>query len=107
MPARAISLEQARNQYPHRFTMEHVPSWAKWPAKHTKGEHAGKVMHYAPQYRTDREWYEHTAFPGEPGHPAYGILSAHKETQCHTTGQTWPMGQWLEQPYSARTGVLA
>lgn len=85
---RKITLQQAKAQYPNRFTMEHVPAWAR--------QKCGKGKHYAPQYRTDAEWYENTAFPGEPGH--YGTRN-----ECHTTGQTWPLGQWLEKPYSVRT----
>lgn len=26
---RKISFAQAKRQYPHRFTMEHLPEWAK------------------------------------------------------------------------------
>lgn len=86
---RKISLEQARNRYPHRFTMEHVPAWARVKCDNGK--------HYAPQYRSDAEWYENTVFPGEPGH--YGTRN-----ECNTSGQTWPLGQWLDAPYSGKGG---
>lgn len=43
---RTYSLEQAKALFPHRFTMEHAPSWAKAPAPNGK--------FYAPQYRTDQ-----------------------------------------------------
>lgn len=85
MTKRKLTLEQARNQYPHRFTAEHVPHWAKTPLE------GGK--HYAPQYRTDAEWYANTAFPGEPNHPLPG------DHACYSTGQTFPFGLWLAEPY--------
>lgn len=83
------TFQDACDKYLHRFTMQHVPRWALVPS------HAiGKVnRYYAPQFRSDREWYEHTKFHGEEGH--YG-----KRDECVTTGQTWPLGQWLDAPYS-------
>lgn len=80
---RARSFENACRQYVHRYTMEHVPDWARRP-------HEGR--YYAPHFRTDREWYEHTRFPGEPDY--LGVKG-----DCYTTGQTWPLGQWLDAPY--------
>jgi hypothetical protein len=71
-------------QYVHRYTMEHRPAWAMEPAPNGK--------YYAPQFRSDREWYTSTRFPGEPGHPT-GFKGI-----CYTTGQTWPLGEWLERP---------
>lgn len=82
---RELTLEQACSQYPHRFTMEHKPGWAD--SKTEKG-------YYAPQYASDREWYENTRFPGESDH--VGPPGA-----CYSTGATWPIGQWLELPYQA------
>lgn len=76
------SFNTAKAQYQHRFTMEHVPQWANTP-------HNGK--YYAPQYRTDKEWYEKTLFPGEPG--------SLFDDACYSTGQSWPLGQWLDKPY--------
>jgi hypothetical protein len=84
MTNRKISFEDACRQYVHRFTMDHVPEWARTPLK------VGK--YYAPQYRSDREWYDNTVFPGEPGH--YGTRN-----ECNTHGQTWPLGQWLTEPF--------
>lgn len=69
------SFEQACRQYPFRFTMEHIPHWAKRPSV------AG--WWYAPQYRTDREWYDNTTFDPEGMH-------------CESTNQSWPMGQRLD-----------
>lgn len=77
-----LSFEKACAQYVHRFTMEHVPQWA------TKQREDG--TYYAPQFRSDREWYENTLFP--PNEMCYG-------TDCYTTGQTWPLGQSLPEPY--------
>lgn len=79
------TLAQACARYVHRYTMQHVPAWAREP-------HNGR--YYAPQYRSDAEWYASTIFPGEPGYP-YGKRNRH----CYTSGQTWPLGQWLNAPY--------
>lgn len=74
------SLEQAKAQYTNRFTMEHVPSWAL--QKRQDG------TFYAPQFRSDAEWYENTSFPTNP-----------RERFCTTINQSWPLGQALSQPY--------
>lgn len=82
---RKISFQDACRKYTNRFTMEHVPSWAKHPASNGK--------YYAPQYSSDREWYESTIFPGEGNiHP--------RSKYCESTNQTWPLGQWLANPYT-------
>lgn len=73
--------------YVHRFTAEHVPGWAR-------GDTGFPGRFYAPQFASDREWYDHTTFPGEEGHLALGDRDS-----CHTSGQTWPFGQWLPEPY--------
>lgn len=78
------TFEQATSRYVHRFTMEHVPAWAK--ARREDG------TFYAPQYRTDREWYENTTFPGEPGHIG-------DKRHCYTSNQSWPLGQSLKAAY--------
>ncbi len=78
------TLEQAKYLYVHRFTMEHIPQWALQP-------HASK--YYAPQYRTDQEWYDNTFFSGDEGH-----LGTAKE--CTSTNQSWPLGTWLDAPYT-------
>ena len=81
---RTISLEQAKSRYPHRYTMEHRPAWA--------AQQCGNGKYYAPQFRTDLEWYENTTFPGE------GCLPK-ADKHCETSGQTWPLVKWLDQPY--------
>ncbi len=78
------SLDQARQEYPNRYTQEHAPLWAARQAPNGK--------YYAPHFRSDLEWYQHTKFPGEDGW--IGI-----STDCYTTNQTWPLGQWLDQAY--------
>ncbi len=83
---RAITLEQARSQYVHRYTMEHIPAWARKPCE-------GNGKFYAPQYRSDAEWYANTYFPGEPE------LVGDDGTHCQSFNQTWPLGQWLDAPY--------
>lgn len=82
---RKISFEDACRKYRNRYTMEHVPAWAKRSANNGK--------YYAPQYASDREWYEFTVFPGE------GDISS-RSKYCESTNQTWPLGQWLDKPYT-------
>ena len=77
-----LSFEQAKAKYVHRFTMEHVPTWASKPAPNGK--------YYAPQFSSDLEWYDNTLFP--PQNP-------YSRKDCHTSGQTWPIGQWLDSVY--------
>jgi hypothetical protein len=79
-----MTFEQAKARYIHRYTMEHVPEWAKRPSPDGK--------FYAPQYRTDREWFENTLFP---------LHNPYHSRDCHSTGQTWPLGQWLLLPFSS------
>ena len=78
-----LSFNEAKAQYIHRFTMEHIPAWAKQQRK--------DGTFYAPQFATDREWYYNTVFYGE------SYLADKKH--CYTTNQTWPLGQALEAPY--------
>ncbi|WP_128560895.1 hypothetical protein [Methylobacterium crusticola] len=80
------SCEQACGIYVYRFTAQNVPSWAA-------GGCYGKF--YAPQFLTDREWYDSTLFPGEDEHLATGP----RTNRYRTTGQTWPFGQWLDEPF--------
>lgn len=82
-----MTFEQATARYVHRYTMDHVPVWALTPAPNGK--------HYAPQFRTDREWYENTVFP--PHNPL-------SRTSCYTTNQTWPLGLWLAKPFTKTGG---
>lgn len=81
------TLAVAKSLYVHRFTMEHVPRWASEPLPNGK--------HYAPQYRSDAEWYENTAFPGEPDHHG-------SRDHCNSRNQTWPLGKYLPAPYHMR-----
>jgi hypothetical protein len=80
-----MTLELAKRMYLHRFTLEHVPAWALVPAPNGK--------YYAPQYRSDAEWFENTVFP--PNNPL-------SKMDCCSSGQTWPMGQWLSAAYTGR-----
>ncbi len=87
---RKLSFERAKAQYVHRYTMEHVPAWAK----ERPCDHGGtETRYYAPQFRTDREWYDNTLFHGESE-----LADKH---HCYTSGQTWPLGQWLDKPFRA------
>jgi len=78
------TFEQAKAQFVHRYTMEHVPAWAL--RQHSNG------CYYAPQFRTDSEWYAATLFHGEPGHIG-------TRNECFTNGQTWPLGKWLNASF--------
>jgi len=77
-----ITFTEAKAQYVHRYTMDYVPTWALKPANNGK--------YYAPQYASDKEWFENTKFPPDP--MCY-------KSNCYTTNQTWPLGQWLDEPY--------
>jgi len=88
MPIRPISFEEAKARYVHRYTMEHVPQWAKDQTLVVDGQ----VRYYAPHYRSDREWYENTTFPGENDIPK-------RAKYCNSHGETWPLGHSLVKPY--------
>lgn len=85
MAIKRPTFEQACQDYIRRYTMEHAPGWSQ-------AEKENRPGFYAPQYRTDREWYEHTLFYGDPEH--WG-----DRRHCISTGQTFPLGLWLESPY--------
>lgn len=74
--------EQAKAQYVHRYTMEHKPTWANKPMSDGR--------HYAPQYLTDKEWYNNAKFYPHP---------LCDEGQCVTQNTTWPLGQTLARPF--------
>jgi hypothetical protein len=73
--------------------MEHVPVWAR---KRPVDDDGTATWYYAPQYRTDREWYENTVFPGEV-REGYSVIPGSK--QCYSYRLTWPLGQKLDEPY--------
>jgi len=85
----AFSFEKACALFVNRYTMEHVPSWARQKTQEGK--------FYAPQYRSDREWYDNTVFPGDIRTdftaPPKGA------SYCESRNQTWPLGMWLDAPY--------
>lgn len=80
---RNVSFAQAKADFPNRYTVENVPAWARQPATNGKYE--------APHFQTDKEWYDNTVFPGEPG--LHG-----NARECRTSGETWPLGRWLNAP---------
>lgn len=90
---RRLSFNEACARFVNRYTAEHVPTFAR-----KMNPCNGKF--YAPQFASDLEWYENTRFYGEPGHIG-------GRAYCHTTGQTWPLGQWLEQPFHVARGAQA
>lgn len=81
---RKVSFEDAKRQFVHRFTMDHVPDWAF--------KRAPNGRFYAPQYASDEEWYERTLFKGDDGHDG-------GSRYCDSRRQTWPLGEWLDKPY--------
>lgn len=86
MPKRIISFEQAKLQYPNRFTLEHVPANAGVPIPRTG-------LFRAPMYSTDAEWYANTLFPLE-GRIGY------REEYVRCRNESWPLGRVLSQPYT-------
>ncbi len=80
---RPITLAQAQERYPHRYTGDHKPAWANKPAPNGK--------RYAPQYRSDREWFDNTRFPEEMNKDARKLLKG----ACQSSNPSWPSGQWL------------
>jgi hypothetical protein len=84
-----VNIAEAKRSYINRYTMEHVPSWA---LRHPHDSGGTEQRYYAPQFRTDDEWFENTLFP--PNNPCGTRI-----TDCYTTGQTWPLGQWLNKPF--------
>lgn len=89
MATRPLTFDQAKARYVHRYTMEHVPAWARKAAPNGR--------FYAPQHRTDREWYDNAVFPGEE---RGGIRVHGNNKSCVSIGETWPLGHWLDKPYS-------
>ena len=89
MTTRSLTLEQAQAQFVHRYTLEHVPAWARKPFAADGYPRFGQYP--APQYRTDRDWYENTVFPGE------GSLSK-RSRYCESNNPSWPLGQVLDKP---------
>jgi hypothetical protein len=94
---RGITFDAARAQYVHRFTMDYIPAWAAEPFPPVVGE-VYQERYYAPQYQSDREWYERTLFPGDAGYPSWQGDGA-----CYSTNQTWPLGKELRAPYQKGT----
>lgn len=86
---RIISFEEAKAQYPYRYTLEHVPTWALTPMEDGR--------YYAPHFRTCWEWYQKTLFPGEPGGPRAGSACSFSERQ------SWPLGMSLDAPLNLAT----
>lgn len=91
-PARRVTLAQACAKYTQRYTCDHFPAWALQPCE-------GNGKFYAPQFVSDQEWYDHTHFPGEPGH----IMGTQHGGSCDTRGMSWPLGQWLPKPFNQLT----
>lgn len=80
---RPISYEEARRRYTKRFTMEHMPAWAK------KRLPNGKYP--APKYANDLEWYTRTEFIGE------GTLNVSR--YIRENQPSYPIGRYLPKPY--------
>jgi hypothetical protein len=85
-PQKPITFEAAKANYLQRFTMEHVPSWALNPVAEAL---TTRHRYYAPQYRSDAEWYALTDFPTPTA----------RDQSCHSRTPTFPLGRWLAKPY--------
>jgi hypothetical protein len=85
---RSLSFEKAKARYPHRYTLEHTPEWAKRP--HYDEFTHDFVGYYKPHYKTDKEWYDNTCFPGENG------IAKH-ERHCESNNQSWPLGRGFSE----------
>ncbi len=73
-------------RFVHRFTMDHVPSWA------LKQRPDG--TYYAPHFASDDEWLSNTIVRTKKN----GELDE-RFTSCETSNQTWPLGQSLAAPF--------
>lgn len=79
---RKLTLSQACAAYPNRYTLDHIPAWAR--GQITPGQY------YAPQFASDAEWYHKATFPGEPG--------LHGNCKHMISGvPSWPLGESLNQ----------
>jgi hypothetical protein len=78
MTRKRPTFEHACRVYVNRYTLTHKPQWAYKPRPDGK--------EYKPQYRSDREWYDNTSFPGEPNHIG-------RITECYSRNASWPLGQ--------------
>lgn len=73
-------------RFTHRFTMDHVPSWA------SKRRDDG--TYYAPQYASDDEWLSNTIVRTRKDGELDNRYSA-----CESNTPTWPLGQSLPAPF--------
>jgi hypothetical protein len=81
-----MSFEQAKRFFVNRYTVEHVPVWARIPCSNGK--------FYAPQFISDWEWYQATKFPGDTGYKG--------RKYCETSNPTFPLGQWLDSAFTGK-----
>lgn len=97
-----LSFEDACRKYVHRYTMEHVPAWSqRRPVDDNCTDNSeDSFKYYAPHFRTDKEWYEHTLFPGDDGYP---FPPRTRRFGAYTVGQTWPLGLRLDKPYTRQS----
>lgn len=78
---------EALAAYCHRYTMEHVPTWARKPAPNGK--------YYKPHFASDAEWLANSEFPVTKR----GRLSRHEDADCRSWA-TWPLGQgFADEPF--------
>ena len=83
---RKLGFSEACRQFCHRFTMQHVPAWAK--------QQREDGTYYAPPFVSDNEWYDKTKFKGEH--------EMANSKHCYTTGETWPVGKALKRPFDPK-----
>jgi hypothetical protein len=85
---RKLSFREACGIYNNRFTMEYIPLWSEIPRE--------DKTYFAPQFETDREWYNNVKFFGEEG------WKGEDKAYCYTIGETWPLGESLDKPYTKK-----
>ncbi len=77
---RPLSFTEACTRYVNRYTVDHIPAYVR--------NRQPNGLFLAPQYASDREWYECTLFAGESP-----LANAR---YYHSTKHSWPFGQWLD-----------
>ena len=85
-----MSFDDAKKKFGNRYTLEHVPAWAKNEFTSSSGE----KKFYAPQYKSDQEWYDNTTFPPH---------NNFSKKDCCSVKASWPKGKWLKAPLSGGT----
>lgn len=81
---RPLSIDEARRRFVKRFTLNHIPHWAKH--KLPNGKYPG------PRYESDQHWYATSEFIG---FGATGVRKYIREGK-----PTYPVGRFLDAPFT-------